>query len=221
MAAIHIYAGMGLAATRKDFNFTLNFDAAKRAIGARLKKELQDHFWKLHADRHKGLSKTGFYEEAARSVDVEYPGDDIEVTTDRRGILLRYFGSGGLPGGVVRPVRAKYLTIPAIAEAYGKPARSFSGLVFVKFKSGAAALMEAAPKGARVAKTGKKVKNSFKLAGTQGAFSRRVFYWLVKETRHLPDESVLPTQTALEDAVIEEAEKYIETHFGERLLLQN
>lgn len=65
---------------------------------------------------------------------------------------IRQFGTAILPGGVLRPKRAKALTIPISPEAYGKRARDFSntfilrraddepgeGLIMLKLASGEA-----------------------------------------------------------------------------------
>jgi hypothetical protein len=39
-------------------------------------------------------------------------------------------------GGTIKAKRTKYLTIPLIAEAYAKPARSFDDLIFIESKKG-------------------------------------------------------------------------------------
>ena len=214
MAYAMLQASVQIKDSNKEFLYELNLPASKTKIASAVTKMLFDHFMSLNSERSHGLTSPGFYAEAARGITAEYTDDGIEVSTSRVGIRLRFLGSGGLPGGVVRPVKAKYLTIPAIAEAYGKPAGYFGGLRFVKFGTAPdapAALIERGVKSATVAKTGKRVRNAYKNAGTQGAFEHRVFYWLKKETRHKPDDSVLPSVEAVEAVVEKAAEEYINT----------
>lgn len=64
-----------------------------------------------------GLSKTITYNATARGLEVG--------TTDVRGRLLQ-------EGGVVRPKRARALTVPVAKESYGKRAADFTGLFLVK-----------------------------------------------------------------------------------------
>jgi len=68
------------------------------------------------------------------------------VGTDFKGARLREYGTAGLPGGVLRPKRAKFLAIPlpaaltASGVARGAP-RSFTEAFFKETRSGALLLM--------------------------------------------------------------------------------
>lgn len=85
-------------------------------------------------------------------------------------------------GGTVRPRTAKYLTIPAIDEAQGKRAGEFSDLNFIPHKGGG------------------------RLEDPQG----RVFFWLVKQTVHKPDQSVLPTDATISDVATDALKEWVE-----------
>ena len=182
----------------------IDMPKTKREIADAVRKELYEHFMRLNAERHKGLTRRGFYEQAARSLESTDTPDGFEVSTERVGIGLRFFG------GVVVPVKAQWLTIPAIAEAYGKSARDFGNLAFVKFRDDLAALKEKRPKSATVAATGKRVRNKFKMGNMQGAFKTRVFFWLKRSTQHDADETVMPTVDRLEEVAGQAAETAIE-----------
>lgn len=102
----------------------------------------------------------------------------------------RYFG------GTRTPKKAKYLTIPARAEAYGKSARDFNNLRFAVLPVGGPALVEAEAtkikrrksKGTTVVKQGEE---------TGGA----VFYWLKRKVTVSADRTVLPTEAEIKAGV--------------------
>jgi hypothetical protein len=87
-------------------------------------------------------------------------------------------------GGTVRPRTAKFLSIPAIDEAQGKRAREFSGLHFRRNASG----------------------NGGRLCDVGG----RVFYWLVEQSTHQPDPSVLPTDAEITEAATDALKEWVE-----------
>ena len=87
-------------------------------------------------------------------------------------------------GGTVKPRNGKYLTIPAIDAAHGKRAREFDDLHFRRNASG----------------------DSGRLCDEGG----RVFYWLVKQSTHKPDPSVLPTDGAIQEAAVDAVKEWVE-----------
>ncbi len=86
-------------------------------------------------------------------------------------------------GGTVRPRSSKYLTIPAIDAAQGKRAREFADLHFRKNR-----------------------RDGGRLCDTAG----RVFFWLVKQSTHQPDPSVLPTDGEIQSAATEAMADWVE-----------
>ncbi len=175
-------------------------DIGKREIGLPVMRAVQNHFLALNNARHHAWAPgKGFYADAAKNTEMNVLPDGVEIVTDRPGLRLR------IEGGVVKPGKnpscitgkpTKYLSIPAIAEAYGRGACTFGGLRFVKFgkaDDAPAALVEANPQGAFNLSNGKKPRvKGIKNVKQQGAFSHRVFYWLVKQTTHKPDPTVEP-----------------------------
>jgi hypothetical protein len=87
-------------------------------------------------------------------------------------------------GGTVRPRKGKYLTIPADKSAHGKRAREFGNLHFRRNASG----------------------DSGRLCDPAG----RVFYWLIKQSTHKPDPSVLPTDAEIQTAATAAMQDWVE-----------
>jgi hypothetical protein len=86
-------------------------------------------------------------------------------------------------GGTVKPRNGQYLTIPAIDAAQGKRAREFSDLHFRKNSGDGGRLCD---------QTG------------------RVYYWLVKQSTHQPDEAVLPTDGEIQAAATAAMKEWVE-----------
>lgn len=156
-----------------------------RVAGEAAAQAVRDHFVKLDSSRPNALGgrRTHFWGKAARSVTSSPTKDGAEVTVSHTGVRQRLYG------GTIRAVNAKYLTVPARAEAHGRRARSFKNLKFVPFASGSRAL---------VVTGGKRSKR----AGL-------VMYWLVPSVTQAADPSVLPSEAQLQEAVSAAASEYL------------
>lgn len=193
-------------------------DIGKKEIAAPVLSAVVDHWMQLNQDRHHPWAKgEGYYAGAAKNTHVDLTPEGFEVVTDKVGLNLRIFGGvvhKGANPSCITGQPTKYLTIPAIAEAYGRGACDVGDLAFVKFgNTGKAALMERGEKSAFDMATGKRIKNVMKQAGTQGAFGRRVWFWLVESTTHRPDPSVAPDIEQIEKVAGDAAEAYLEKFF--------
>lgn len=161
-----------------------------------------------------GGARTNFYAKAADSVNFTVISDDVvAISINAIGIALQYYGTAGLPGGVLRPVHAQYLTIPATPEAHGKRAREFhdlevgwaydpiqnrdrlalvrreaTTLVFKRRK------IDGAPR--RVALPG----------GQQGG---EPVFWLVRSVKFDGHPDLLPSEEALADKIYAAVEDYL------------
>lgn len=133
---------------------------------------IRGHFIKLDDERSK---VTGFYRKAANSLSLQTTDDSATITINKPGIGLRRFG------GEVNARSGGYLTIPAIAEAHGKPAGDFDNLRFAMF-GGTAALID--------------------------KDTKKPWYWLVKSTQHNPDATVLPSEQEMQMVVESELDRY-------------
>ena len=155
----------------------LSRDISARTInqaGVRGMAELtRAHLRTLDATRPNKLGgrRQNFYGKAAQSIAERASARGGEIRITHQGFALRLYG------GVVRPVKAKALAIPAMAAAYGLSPRE----------------PEVPKLHARYFRARKAVGGLFDARG-------RVWYWLLPETRHAPDPSLLPDNADLQDA---------------------
>lgn len=122
-------------------------DAAGRqelraAVGVAVKTAVRGHIAGHYGGRANKLggTSTQFYARMADSVISEVTSTGAEVKIPFVGAALHYYGSAGLPGGVIRPsgrvstVTGKpiqFLTIPKHPAAHGKRASDFRALYSV------------------------------------------------------------------------------------------
>jgi hypothetical protein len=153
-------------------------------IGRRVAELFKERFFNLDKERPNQLGgkRTHFYADAAKAVSSEGNAKEAIVTVAQQGIRQR------IEGGTIRPIKGKYLAIPARTEAYGKGPREFKNLRFVKTERGAM-LVEAAPKDGGAVKG--KVKGGLAM------------YWLVPSVTQKGDPTVLPRRDEIERVVHE------------------
>jgi hypothetical protein len=152
-----------------------------------------------------GGERTNFYARAADATQFRVEGDFVIVSINHVGIGLRYFG------GTVRPRTRKYLTIPASAEAHGKRASEFPDLKFAivpdpKTGRARAALVRRGANEVSLIRT-VRVRGRNVVRRAEQAVGYVVF-WLVRETTHQPDPSVLPTQQEFADHLGNDVAEY-------------
>ena len=162
-----------------------------KVIGRDILALTQSHFHALDSARANimGGSRSHYYAKAAQLT---------RVNTDYAGVIILLINQIGMGlhyhGGTVQPVIAKFLAIPARAEAYGRRPREFSDLVPITFKSGTSALVQRLQSGLGKKGAGKTRGVAAPNKGeTQGG---GVFFWLVKSATFEPDPSVIPNQQA-------------------------
>lgn len=157
-------------------------------IGLVVVPVFRQHFTRLAStNRNKLGARGGFWNRMLSSTTVVATPDAATIRMPRE-IALRYFGGTVTPKG-----GSKYLTIPARTEAYGKKASEFKDLRFVKFASGAAALVQRDAPGPSFGKG--KSKQGESVGGG-------VFYWLVTSATIRADKDVLPTDEEILKAAI-------------------
>lgn len=171
----------------------LDPDKLKPEIGRSVVNQLKTHFYNLNSTRANELGgrRTQFYSQAAKSTQYQTQEDGVLVSVNHVGIRQR------LQGGPIKPVKTKYLTIPALAEAYGKRAREFDNLRFIPTRRGGM-LVEADATRVSFGKRGAKSK---------GEVGGRVFYWLVPSVFQEPDPSVVPAEQAIEATALQQVRK--------------
>lgn len=154
-----------------------------RAVGT----FLRDFLVKLNDERHK--YGRNFYANAARSVTVNATDRGARISVTQRGFRQR------LLGGPIAPTAGKkYLTIPAIPEAYGTLAGEWTGLkvgTAMDTERGYLRLALVRETGAArvtISKGGKIRKHDLK--GATGA--GEPVFWLVRSVSQAADPSVVP-----------------------------
>lgn len=155
-------------------------------IGPAVANLMRRHYLTLPRNKMGGTS-TNFWQQASDAVRWETDATGVLVITDKIGVRQR------LLGGVIRPVKAKNLAIPANALSYGKTPAEFASLKFVQFGRGQnapkALVMQTAVATQITPKRG--AGKGFK--ATASELGKVVMYWLVKEVNQQPNPNVIPT----------------------------
>lgn len=161
----------------------------EKAMGQGTSNLIRSHLSRLSLSRKNKLGgqRTNFYGKAARSVNQkESPGVSI-VSINWQGLQQRWLGGPISAGKSTSPVTGqptKYLTIPAVAAAYGKRASELSDLHLLFGKS----------------------KKPYALANPSG----QIYFKLKPMVSQDADPSVLPTEQEMADAAAEAANDKIE-----------
>ncbi|MCW5557737.1 MAG: hypothetical protein KIT22_07890 [Verrucomicrobiae bacterium] len=176
--------------------------AAAPAVVNRLRK----HFFGLNRERPNKLGgkRTNFWNQAARSTHSKVTGTDLVVSVNQVGVRQR------LEGGEIRPASGRrYLTIPAIAEAYATRAGEWStvkfGFAFDEQGRIRPALIEAQHTAVKFG--GKRKDGSRKLTATVRQGGGAVF-WLVRRVTQRPDPTVLPSNEELREAAFDGVRRF-------------
>lgn len=165
-------------------------------IATREENLVRDYLISLAQTRHAtadalGATPTGHLERAAESVTSSSDAEAASVSITSPGIT-RAFGDI-----TITPTKAKYLTIAATAEAYGKRAGAFNDLRLAFFKGGKLALVKADQ--SRISDRKASGYGIEKKAGEKPP----IYYWLVKSARQLQDRTLLPSDALLKSAAEE------------------
>lgn len=129
-----------------------------------------------------GGRRTHYYGQAARATTFEIQGPLVIISVTQIGIRQRFYG------GTITPKKAKYLTIPARAEAHGKTAREWGErLVLVRSRGG----------------------EPVALALNSKSGPGLVMYWLKKSVTQAADRTVLPEPDTLREQIGTEVGKYL------------
>jgi hypothetical protein len=172
---------------------------ALEAMGARVAMEMQRNFEALPPNRMFPGRTTNFWKAASRATSHQVEGLGVVVSVNKIGVRQRFYG------GTITPQKGKYLTIPARAEAYGKSAREFDNLKFIKFANGTAALVE---KEAIQVKWGRKKKDGTRNIKSVRETGGGIMYWLKESVTQVADPTVLPSDEKLTEAAVEGLREY-------------
>lgn len=136
-------------------------------------------------------------------------GDATTFTADAQGVKIGISHEGvrlRVEGGTITPKKGKYLTIPAVAAAYGKRAREFQNLSLMfrriagKVRAVALAVNEFTPVGKGAPKKGQKAKSKS---------SGQVMFWLVHSATIPPNRDLLPTDEEITKTAIAAVDAYL------------
>lgn len=164
---------------------TQNKVGVNKVIAVAATRKVRDHFVGVAGWMRNPFGKPAqFWKRMNRATRHEATSTHAAVIMPRE-VAQRFYG------GTIRPTGGRrFLTIPAIAAAYRRSARSFPDLVLVLFKKRAGR----GPAGALV---------------QHGKNQSTIFYWLHRKVTQKADARVLPTSAQIADAVIPEVEAYV------------
>lgn len=154
------------------------------ALGKRLEFELRAHFLLRNATPNKkNWPRSNFWSKRIRNATqfTEATETVATVTVADPAFVQKLYG------GTITPKQAKYLALPARAEASGRSPRLFDDLIFIALKRGDLA--------------GMLVKK-----GDQGG----PFYFLLKKVTQAADADALPKEADTERGLLEEVDDFVE-----------
>lgn len=162
-----------------------------------------------------GGARTNFYAKAADSVNFTVVNDDVvAISINAIGFALQYYGTGGLPGGVLRPVTAQYLTVPATPEAHGKRAREFNdlevGWAYDPKQNRVRLALVRRESTLLVFKRRKVAGVTRRVALPGGQQGGEAVFWLVRSVKFDGHPDLLPTEDALADQIYAAVEDYLQ-----------
>lgn len=138
-------------------------------------------------------------------------GDATSFTADAQGVKIGIAHEGvrlRVEGGTITPKKGKYLTIPAVAAAYGKRAREFQNLSLMfrriggKVRAVALAVTDFTPVGKGTPKKGQKAKSKS---------SGKVMFWLVRSANIPANRGLLPSDEAIMKEAINAVDAYLKS----------
>lgn len=154
-----------------------------RVSAAGVRVTVRDHLQAKNALPNKrGWKKTNFYARARRTVTSRADTTRGVVEIALEGMRQRRFG------GIIRPVNAKTIAIPALEIAYGRRAREFSNLQFRPINRG-------------------------RLVGMlyRKAEGRQIpVFWLLKYVTQVEDPTVLPTDDEMRAGAVKALEEFVD-----------
>lgn len=173
-------------------------------VGPRVTRLVQRNFLKKeNAGNKHGWPSTHFYARAAEATNWQEGFGFVMISVNQIGVRQR------LQGGDINPTGGrKYLTIPAVAEAYGKRAGEFNNLRFgfvLDPETGKTrpALVEAEATQIKISKIKKSGKRT--ITPTSSTTGKVAIFYLIAGAHQEADPTVLPTdeefQTAMDQSI--------------------
>ncbi|HNQ90830.1 MAG TPA: hypothetical protein PKM73_19625 [Verrucomicrobiota bacterium] len=200
MLTVHIDSGAMKVAMNDLARLSERPRSILQAAARSVVRSLQDHFRDRDqkSSNRLGGHRTHWWASVARSTQIASIDDtQAVVSISEPGFGLK------VGGGTIRPKLAKWLAIPATAEAHGRRPKTYTmttgiGLRFVPAGSGKAMLVQA--EGTLI---GPKRKGKHTKGREVGGL---VVYWLRKSVTQSKDPNALPDRDKLEHSALDAAE---------------
>ena len=164
-------------------------------VGPAVALEVKHNFLSLGHNKQ-GWPTTNFWAGAARSTNWSSLVDGVVVSCNQIGVRQRYHG------GEIKPVNAKFLTIPISPVSYGHVAADFPGLFLMTTKTGAYLVQS----GQSVSEKTGSFGGAKKLGGNskRRKFASLNFLFILKASvTQEADPSVLPTDERITQVALE------------------
>lgn len=177
------------------------------AVGKRGESELREHFRERNQEPNKkGWPKQDFWNRIRKSTALSAVDESgATITISDPAIAQK------IHGGDIVPKEGKYLTLPAIAAAVGRSARTFQNLEplirWINGKRRAIALIE---RRASNISYGKERKDGSRSVTHTSSSIGGVIFWLVEKVHQNKDLRALPARDKMETALRDEARIYVE-----------
>lgn len=163
------------------------------AIGKRGEVETREHFRvRAQEPNKRGFPSLGFWNRIRKATALTaFDSVGATISISDPAILQK------IHGGDITPKEGRYLTLPAIAAAYGRSPRTFSNLEpmfrWINGERKIVALVERAASDLK----------------TQATYGGEVFYWLVEKVKQRKDPRALPPRDQFERALVDEAAAFV------------
>jgi hypothetical protein len=196
-----------------------NPSALNTIIGRKVSRAVITHFQTYSASHPNKLG-------GRRTNYVASMGDATTYTADSNGAKISVSQEGArlrIEGGTITPKKRKYLTIPAIAEAYGKRASEFNNITFLYRREGgsvrpwAIAEEKSSPTyGTRAAGFGASgpVRSRVAVGTRYGRNHGRVLFFLVRSANIPANRNLLLSDDQIMQAALDATRSYIRVKGG-------
>ncbi|MBI5770832.1 MAG: hypothetical protein HZA93_23850 [Verrucomicrobia bacterium] len=172
-------------------------DRLKPVVGRAAVNVVRRHFFALDRERPNALAggRTHYYAGAARGTHFDVLPDGVMISVNQVGILQRILG------GTIVPKQAKFLTIPARSEAYGKRASEFRDLIILRRGDHQFGEPYALARAVSTIVHRSGAADSLLLGGSRsssgGLQGGEILFWLKRSVTQAPDPTVAPDTLAL------------------------
>lgn len=177
------------------------------AVGKRGESELREHFRERNQEPNKkGWPKQDFWNRIRKATALSSVDESGATLTISDPAIAQK-----VHGGDIVPKEGKYLTIPAIAAAAGRSARTFQNLEpLIRWINGSRRAIALVERRASNITYGKERKDGSRSVTHVSSSIGGVIFWLVEKVHQNRDPRALPSRDKMETALRDEARIYVE-----------